>query len=202
MGINTEWVSIMKGIVQEAFTSDSNTPNIRGAFIDGQIQLMKSQHVTTMDMFYNLQYARPINKYLKEGPDDMVVVLAFDDYNNVPEAKSMTQHKRKQKVVDVLPFTETDKLPTGNCPPDWAGAMCNRVFKTKLIRRITEILGTMIILKGRQRLIVDFIGDPVEYSTKPGGTCMSGSNTPCFVRYMTGFQPVGEADCKMPRSVY
>ena len=68
----------------------------------------------------------PLRRYLKDGPDDMVVVLAFDDYNSVPAAKSMTQHKRKQRVVDVLPFTEADDVPTGACPAAWDGAMCNR----------------------------------------------------------------------------
>lgn len=129
----------------------------------------------------------------------MVIVLAFDDYNNVPSAKSMTQSRRKQRVVDVLPFTEKDDIPTGNCPPAWDGAMCNRVFKTKLIKVITEKMGSMVKLSGKQRLIVDFIGDPIEYSTKPGGMAMNGTDTPCFARHMLGFAPVGEADCKFPR---
>lgn len=199
MGFSSEWVSIMKGTVREAFTTESNAPNIRGAFIDGQIQLMKSQYITTMDMFYRVQYGNMINRYFKDGPDDMIVILAFDDYNNVPDSKSMTQQKRKQKVEDILPFTENDNLPTGNCPMNWSGAMCNRVFKTKLIRKIIEVMGTMVTLKNRQRLIVDFIGDPIEYSTQPGGMCMTGTNSPCYARNMTGFQPIGEADCKMPR---
>ena len=201
MGFSSEWVSIMKGVVREAFTVEKNTPNLRGAFIDGQIQLMKSQFVTTMDMFYRIQFANIINKYLKEGTDDMVVVLAFDDYNNVPASKSMTQMRRKQRVVDALLFTEQDTIPTGNCPPNWDGAMCNRAFKTKLIRKITEVMGGMITLRGQQRVIVDFIGDPIEYSTKPGGSTIVGSDSPCYGRYMTGFAPVGEADCKMPRWV-
>ena len=168
MGFSSEWVTIMKGMVGEAFTVHTNTPNLRGVFIDGQIQLMKSQHVVTMNMFYRIQYANMINRYFKEGPDDLVVVLAFDDYTSVPESKSMTQHKRKSRVVEVLPFSENDSIPTGNCPPAWDGAMCNRTFKTKLIRKITEVLGSMVTLRARQRLIVDFIGDPVEYSTSPG----------------------------------
>lgn len=199
MGFSSEWVSIMKGVVREAFTIDKNTPNLRGAFIDGQIQLMKSQYVTTMEMFYRIQFANVVNKYLKEGPDDMVVVLAFDDYNNVPASKSMTQTKRKQRVVEPLLFTENDTIPTGNCPPNWDAAMCNRAFKTKLIGKITQVLGGMISLRGRQRVIIDFIGDPVEYSTKPGGSIMTGTDSPCYARYMTGVAPVGEADCKMPR---
>jgi len=72
-------------------------------------------------------------------------------------------------------------------------------FKTKLIKVITEKMGAMVKLSGKQRLIVDFIGDPIEYSTKPGGMAMNGTDTPCFARHMLGFAPVGEADCKFPR---
>ena len=129
----------------------------------------------------------------------MVVVLAFDDYNHVPAAKSMTQSRRKQKVVHVLPFTDVDDLPTGLCPPAWDGAMCNRAFKTKLIRSITEKMGSLVTLRAKQRLVIDFMGDPIEYSTKPGGMAMTGIDSPCFARHMTGFPPVGEADCKFPR---
>lgn len=223
MGFNTEWVSIMKGVVPQAFTAKPTAPNIRGAFIDGQIQLMKPQFITTMDLFYRVQYANMINRwcththmhtlpphpwttltppscrYFKDGPDDMVVVLAFDDYNSVPAAKSMTQSRRKQRVVDVLPFTEDDPLPMDRCPERWDSAMCNRVFKVKLIRKIIDVLGSLITIRGRQRLIIDFIGDPVEYSTRPGGESTCGRDSPCFSRHITGFPPVGEADCKFPR---
>ena len=63
MGINSEWVSIMKGIVKEAFTTESKPPNVRGVFIDGQIQLMKPQFITTMDLFYKIQFANIVNRY-------------------------------------------------------------------------------------------------------------------------------------------
>lgn len=190
----------MKGMVKEAFTPEPITPNLKGVFIDGQIQLMKPQFIDTMDLFFKIQFANIINRYLKDGPDDMVVVLAFDDYNNVPCAKSMTQMKRKQRVTDVLPFTETDEIPMRECPPNWEGAMCNRVFKTKLIRKITEKMGQMVTLRKQQRLIVDFIGDPIEYSTVPGSMSMGG-DSPCFARHIQGVNPIGEADCKMPRWV-
>ena len=63
MGFSSEWTSIMKGIVKEAFTPDSKPPNMRGAFIDGQIQLMKPLFITTMDLFYRIQFANLINRY-------------------------------------------------------------------------------------------------------------------------------------------
>ena len=204
MGFNSEWVSIMKGIAVEAFTAKACAPNLRGAFIDGQIQLMKPLFIDTMDLFFKVQFTNVINRYLSDGSPDMVVVLCFDDYNNVPSCKSMTQLKRKQRVVDVLPFTETDDIPSQKCPANWEGAMCNRVFKTKLIRRITEKMGSLIKLRGPgQRVVVDFIGDPIEYSTVPGGMAIVGIDEPMFARHMTGgmFAPIGEADCKMPRWV-
>lgn len=77
--------------------------------------------------------------------------------------------------------------------------MCNRAFKTKLIRKITEVMGGMVMLRKSQRLIVDFIGDPIEYSTRPGGMSISGSDHPSFARHLKGFPPIGEADCKFPR---
>lgn len=91
MGFSSEWVAVMKGAVPSAFSPKPDAPNLKGAIIDGQIQLMKGQHVTTMDMFYNLQFANPVNRFFQNGPDDMVVIVAFDDYNHVPASKSMTQ---------------------------------------------------------------------------------------------------------------
>ena len=74
MGFNSEWVSIMKGVVREAFTAadaksgSSTIPNMRGAFIDGQIQLMKPQFITTMDLFYRVQYGNMVNRYATPIP--------------------------------------------------------------------------------------------------------------------------------------
>jgi hypothetical protein len=200
MGFSTEWVSIMKGIVPQAFTQSANTPNLRGVVIDGQIQMMKPHFIKTMDMFYRIQYANVINRYTERGPDDLVCVLMFDDYTHTPESKAMTQHRRKARVTEVLPFTEDDALPWEACPPNWEGAMCNRVFKTKLIRSITEKMGSMVKLRARQRLIVDFMGAPLEYSTVPGGMMVSG-DAGVFARHLEGVEGIGEADCKFPRCV-
>lgn len=91
MGFSSEWVGVMKDAAPSAFTPHPDTPNLQGAIIDGQIQLMKGNHVVTMDMFYNLQFANPVNRFFGKGSDSMVVVVAFDDYNHVPASKSMTQ---------------------------------------------------------------------------------------------------------------
>ena len=58
------------------------------------------------------------------------VILAFDDPANVPQAKRITQAKRRVGVV-ALEFNDSDPLP--DRPPElWAAAMCNRAFKTKI----------------------------------------------------------------------
>jgi len=103
----------MQEAVPEAFTSSETKP-VQGVFIDGQIQLMKPDFIKTMDMFYKIQFANPINRYLKQHPH-VIVVLAFDDYNNVPPSKSMTQLKRKQRVTDVLPFTDEVHVHASIC---------------------------------------------------------------------------------------
>ena len=64
MGFSSDWVSIMKGIVPEAFTPMPDAPNTKGVFIDGQIQLMKPQFITTMDLFYKVQFSNLINRYI------------------------------------------------------------------------------------------------------------------------------------------
>lgn len=199
MGFSSEWMSIMKGIVSPAFTEKPHTPNLKGVFIDGQIQLMKPNFIKTMDMFYKIQFANIVDRYFKHGPDDLVVVLAFDNYAYVPTSKSMTQTKRKMKVSEVLPFTQEDNLPTGSCPPSWDCAMCNRVFKTKLIRHIVEHIGEWVTIRKKQKLILDHMGDPVEYSLMPGASRKTNSY---YIRTIEGLDTkIGEADCKFPRWV-
>lgn len=201
MGFSSEWMSIMKGIVPPAFTEKPCIPNLKGVIIDGQIQLMKPNFVNTMELFYKVQFINLIERYFQNGPDDLVVVLAFDNYAHVPTSKSMTQVKRKSKVAEVLPFTQEDHLPTGACPPSWDGAMCNRIFKTKLIRHIVENIGDWVsrTMRKKQRLILDHVGDPMEYSHIPGASRKTDS---CYVRMISNMDNcIGEADCKFPRWV-
>lgn len=155
MGFCSEWMRIFKHCCPRAFSMQPDAPNLKGVFIDGHIQLMKGSYVTTMDMFYQLQFASVVNRYFqKRDPayDDLVVVVGFDNYTCVPTAKSMTQAKRAcSKKEPPMIFTETDKLPEGHCPPNWDAAMKNRTFKNKLIKRVVEKLGELVILRDRQR---------------------------------------------------
>lgn len=79
----------------------------------------------------------------------------------------MTQAKRKTNIVP-MQFEECDPLPK-IIPPQWDCAMCNRVFKTKVIWQICHVLPQLVCgaMHGKQRLIVDFMDKPVEYSKIP-----------------------------------
>lgn len=207
MGIHSEWVSIMKGEASEAFIpslSPSSEYNVKGSFIDGQIQLMKADGIRTWDQFFQVQYANPIVKFFKEGPEDMVVVLAFDNYNFVPKAKSMTQARRKVNI-EPLKFEECDTLPQ-ILPLQWDCAMCNRVFKTKVIWRICEVIPHLVSgsMHGAQKLIIDFMGQPQEYSKvahKTSQVVICGGADGCYMRKLHNFEEIGECDCKFPRWV-
>jgi hypothetical protein len=217
MGFSSQWVAEMKRVAPSAFTAKAATPNLRGVFIDGQIQLMKGQHIHTMTQFYQAQFANVVNRYLdRDSRRDMTVVVAFDDYAHVPSCKSMTQSRRKQRVTQPLVFGEHDLLPTDKCPPNWEAAMANRTFKVKLIASVVEKMGELVKLRGKQRLIMDFWGKPVLYtlSALPEASATSAwqgqtdmrhvaGNTgcTCFAWRLEGVEQVGEADCKFPRWV-
>lgn len=113
------------------------------------------------------------------------------------------QVKRKQKVkTEVMQFTEEDALPGDRCPPNWDAAMCNRTFKTKLIKTVIHKLGELVVLKKQQKLVVDYQGHPSEFSCMPGvQRVLSNQKCTCFARELEGFSPIGEADCKFPRWV-
>lgn len=207
MGIHSDWVSIMKGEASDAFMpslSPSSDYNVRGAFIDGQIQLMKADGIRTWDQFFQVQYANPILKLFKEGPEDMVVILGFDNYNFVPAAKAMTQAKRKLNIQP-LKFEEADPLPP-QIPMQWDCAMCNRIFKTKVIWRICEVIPHLVSgsMKAKQKLIIDFMESPIEYSkqvSKTSQVVICGGADGCYMRKMKNFEEIGECDCKFPRWV-
>jgi hypothetical protein len=220
MGIHSEWVSIMKGEASEAFIpslTPRNEYNVRGAFIDGQIQLMKADAIRSWDQFFHIQYAAGIQRFFKEGPDDMTVVLGFDNYKHVPSSKAMTQAKRKVNVKPAV-FEEKDELPQ-NMPAQWDCVMSNRVFKTKVILKICSVLPNLVSgsIRSRQRLIIDFMDHPLEYSKFASSTMLasshghaSGSSSVMvggggadglFMRKLNGFEEIGECDCKFPRWV-
>lgn len=150
MTIDSGWVKIIKKARPEAFTERLPAgvrPDV--VFIDGQIKLMKAEFVKTWAQYLEFQFERVVKDAFSTGA--RVVVLAFDNYKHVPTAKAPTQ-RRRTAAVAALDFDSTDDLPP--VPPhEWASAMRNRVFKSKVIalvvrnmrHRFAEVRGSLVI---------------------------------------------------------
>lgn len=146
---------MLKESVPHAFTpAPPFRPHV--IFIDGQIKLMKSDAVRTWESFLRMQFTRHIDACFEKGAS--VVVLGFDNYAHVPCAKNMTQRKRMQDV-EVLQFTADLDLP--DCIPyNWASAIKNRAFKTKVIGYVMRNLRARYKHAAGQTLVLDYMGLP------------------------------------------
>lgn len=162
MTIDSGWNKIIKTAVPTAFRdklADDVMPST--VFIDGQIKLMCSSSIQLWTVFFKVQFLATIEQAFKTGAT--TVVLGFDDYSAVPEAKNMTQLKRSRHVPAMV-FNETDELPP-IMPTDWASAMRNRTFKVKVIKMIIMNIQNHYsqddsLLKTKKTIIVDFVGPP------------------------------------------
>ena len=131
MTIDSGWVKILKDATPSAFqTKAPFTPAC--VFIDGQINLMKSAHVTTWKQFVLQQFVKAVEKGFHMGAD--TVILAFDNYAHVPTAKHATQRRRNQKVAP-FDFESGQELPSV-MPYDWASAMRMKPFKVRVIQMV------------------------------------------------------------------
>lgn len=131
MTIDSGWVKILKRAAPHAFTAvQPVTPGT--VFIDGQIKLMKGEHVKTWKQFIEYQFYHTIDRCFKTGAH--TVVLGFDNYKHVPTAKNMTQRKRSQHVPQT-DFDESMSLPAV-LPEYWSAAMRNRAFKSKVMAMV------------------------------------------------------------------
>jgi len=164
MTIQADFIKVLKAECPKAFTDTmtrDQSPHV--VFIDGQVKLMKAESITTWPLFLKTQFYNTIEKAFGMGTD--TVVLGFDDYRFVPEAKNMTQLKRS-KSVPVMEFDADSTLPY-ELPENWSSAMRNRHFKVKAIHKIlhqvevwfTELVKTAPHWKQRC-LILDFCGKP------------------------------------------
>jgi len=187
MTIDSSWIACFKEEAPAAFRpSPPFSPT--AVFCDGQIKLMPAamEGVVSWEDYIQRQFARHIGKYFSKGVS--CVILAFDDYNHVPQAKSMTQIKRRRHLPPVE-FNPRDALPP--CVPQgerWQQCISNRTFKSKVIQLvIRQLTGSLLDLGEGQSLIVDYQGHPVQYLR--GGESME----------LTGFAPLGEADVKFAR---
>jgi hypothetical protein len=157
MTIDSGWTKIIKEGVPQAFTAEMPGKPYT-VFIDGQINLMKADYIKTWKLFLEKQFTEKIRAAFALGA--RVVVLAFDNYKHVPTAKNMTQLKRNRHVP-VLDFGELDDLPP--LPPEnWAGAMRNRTFKSKVAAFVTQNMRIIFQDMLHTTLLIDF-KDKVEH---------------------------------------
>ena len=191
MTIDSTWIAAFKEEAPDAFTK--HIPfRPRAAFCDGQIRLMRghTQNLLTWDDYIWQQFHSHVSKFYRNH-NVGVVILAFDDYAHVPEAKCMTQLKRRRHIpkLDIL---EREPLPPV-CPvgPHWDQCISNRVFKAKVIARVVETLPSLLKLQPNQALIIDYAGVPTEYTARPDGALVT--------RPLPELCPLGEADVKFTR---
>jgi hypothetical protein len=191
MTIDSSWIASFKEETPEAFT-DSVPFRVTAAFCDGQIRLMRgnTSELITWDDYIWQQFHSHVLKFFKNHRVT-TVILAFDDYTHVPEAKSMTQIKRR-KHLPKLDILERDPLPNV-CPygDRWDQCIANRTFKTKVINLVIERLPWLLKLTGEQSLIIDYAGHPVAFRTGPDGQMQK--------RVLESLVPLGEADIKFSR---
>ena len=190
MTIDSSWIASFKEESPAAFTK--NIPfRPTAAFCDGQIRLMRghTQDFMTWDMYLWQQFTGHVRKFYDHHKVS-TVILAFDDYANVPEAKCMTQLKRRRHLpkLDIL---EREPLPSF-CPSGdhWDQCIANRTFKAKLIAMVIERLPALLQLKPDQTLIIDYAGCPKEFRAGESGM---------EVRELQELVPMGEADIKFTR---
>jgi hypothetical protein len=190
MTIDSSWIASFKEESPTSFTKNIPFRPI-AAFCDGQIRLMRghAQDFMTWDMYIWQQFHAHVRKFY-ENHKVSTVILAFDDYANVPEAKCMTQLKRRRHLpkLDIL---EREPLPSF-CPSGdrWDQCIANRTFKAKVIAMVIERLPGLLQLKPDQTLIIDYAGCPKEYRAGESGL---------EVREIKELLPMGEADIKFTR---
>lgn len=163
MTIERQWLEIMKQEVPEAFSDDAPFSPEAG-FIDAQIKLMAMPHENDWDTFLMKQFVTPVHQMFGLGA--RTVILAFDDYDNVPRAKAITQAKRRAGLVPIE-FHSEQELP--EVPPEpWNAAMANRTFKAKVIAWVvSEVPSRLNVPRGRT-LVIDWRGDMQDQWTMHG----------------------------------
>lgn len=190
MTIDSSWIASFKEESPTAFTKHIPFRPI-AAFCDGQIRLMRghTDDFMTWDMYIWQQFTAHVKRFF-DNHKVTTVILAFDDYAHVPEAKCMTQLKRRRHLPK-LQILEREPLPSF-CPSGerWDQCIANRVFKSKVIAMVVEKLPSLLNLKPDQTLIIDYAGCPKEFRAGPTG--METREIPELV-------PMGEADVKFTR---
>jgi hypothetical protein len=188
MTIDSEWVGIMKEECPTAFTS--TCPFVPSAgYIDGMPLLMIAAGVGNWDDLVR-KFSRTVAQQFRLGAK--TVVLAFDVYEHVPMAKSITQANRA-KVKGTVEFGCSEQLPQ-TIPEDYAKLISNRAFKSRVIELIVWKLPSLLYpsLESTQTLVIDYMQNPVElrYNTE---------RKIYTQRTMEDIPPMGECDVKFLR---
>lgn len=168
MTIDSTWIACFKEEAPQAFTPHAPFAP-EAVFVDGQIRLMPAgiEGVVSWEDYIQRQFERHIKRYFDKGVS--CVVLAFDDYANVPPAKNMTQAKRR-KHVPHLDFHARDALPP--CVPqgeEFTRCISNRAFKAKVIQLVIHRLTSSLQCGEGQCLVVDYCGPPVRHFARSLG---------------------------------
>ena len=190
MTIHTKWMEVMRREAADAFQETipgGDTHRSRATFIDGQIKLMKADIIQTWAHFLYSQFTCIINRHFHEYRCS-TVVLAFDDKRFVPQAKAITQLKRRAGV-DIIEFGENDVLP--NDIPGWKEAIMNPHFKNKVIQLVCDSVPHLVRGFEGCRLVIDWqIIETYEYGAD--GLIKIGFPT------REPASAIGEADIKFP----
>ena len=190
MTIDSSWITAFKEESPTSFTKSIPFRPI-AAFCDGQIRLMRghTDDFMTWDMYIWQQFHSHVKKFYDQHKVS-TVILAFDDYAHVPEAKCMTQIKRRRHLPK-LEILEREPLPSF-CPSGerWDQSIANRTFKSKVIALVIDRLPNLLQLKEGQTLIIDYAGCPKEFRAGEGGV---------QTRDLPELLPMGEADVKFTR---
>jgi hypothetical protein len=186
MTIDSGWVRVMKEEVPAAFTKKCQF-DAKCAVLDGMPLLMAGGHIEEWRDLIQRNFYYAINNYFNRGVP--VVVLAFDDYTYVSNAKSITQANRSKKVAE-FNFNERQYLEP-KVPKDFNEKLRNRVYKRMVIDCIVASIPKMLDLKNDRSFIIDYVECPIRYF-------YNQETRKLDMEYMQ-LPPMGENDIKFTR---
>ena len=203
MTIDSGWVGMFKREVPAAFQPKypfKRPPEV--ACIDGMPLLMISEHrwggsgsgANSWDSFVRNNFARHAIYFFRTGCKR--VIFMFDNYDEVPMAKSITQANRSKKHA---PYQcgEGSQLPT-SIPQGYNEKLCNRIFKRKVIDMVCNRLVEHVTISTTdaytRTLVIDYVGCPIQFQGAPMQARLDPKPT-----FMVDIPPMGEADVKFLR---
>jgi hypothetical protein len=195
MTIDSGWVQIFKKEVPSAFVQMCPfRPKV--AYIDGMPLLMVAEgRVSRWNDYVRSNFVQCILRMFRLGCE--AVVLAFDEYDYVPRAKSITQANRT-KAKASYEFGEGCLLPP-TMPDKFNDKLANRVFKRRVIdmicNSVVQHISHMDASSKDRAFIIDYSNCPIRFACEAGSTSFSASQPD----FMTSLAPMGEADVKFLR---